>query len=173
MYRTANFWSKFWEIPGELNQTSKKLLNLRCIWRCPHKGNFWEARGRLLQKPPKAPWTSQKVLQKTAPQWILFFSVWALPPPLETNPTVVSLGFASLRGIASRAGNRKASLREAWMSTQSCVPLSSLGKSKWGLSNGGLTPHSAMCAQSSTIVHFVGLLGPFLRGTFVAKWRQS
>ena len=38
------------------------------------------------------------------------------------------------------------------------------GKSKWGLSNGGLRPLSAICAQSSTIVHFCGLLGPFLRG---------
>ena len=47
------------------------------------------------------------------------------------------------------------------------------GKSKWGLSNGGLRPLSAICAQSSTIVHFSSLLGPFLRGTFVAKWRQS
>ena len=28
------------------------------------------------------------------------------------------------------------------------------GKSKWGLSNGGLRPLSAICAQSSTIVHF-------------------
>ena len=37
------------------------------------------------------------------------------------------------------------------------------GKSKWGLSNGGLRPLSAICAQSSTIVHFCGLLGPFLR----------
>ena len=33
----------------------------------------------------------------------------------------------------------------------------------WGLSNGGLRPHSTICTQSSTIVHFCGLLGPFLR----------
>ena len=38
-----------------------------------------------------------------------------------------------------------------------------------GLSNGGLRPLSAICVQSSTIVHFVGHLRPFLRGTFVAK----
>ena len=47
-----------------------------------------------------------------------------------------------------------------------------LGKSKWGLSNGGLLsrlrPLSAICAQSSTIVHFCGLFGfRVLRGTFV------
>ena len=47
------------------------------------------------------------------------------------------------------------------------------GKSKWGLSNGGLKPLPAICAQSPTIVHFCGTVGPFLRGTFVAKWRQS
>ena len=39
-----------------------------------------------------------------------------------------------------------------------------LGKSKWGLSNGGLRPLSAICAQSSTIVHFCGLFGPNFKG---------
>ena len=34
------------------------------------------------------------------------------------------------------------------------------GKSKWGLPNGGLRPFSAICAQSSSIVHFCRLFGP-------------
>ena len=38
------------------------------------------------------------------------------------------------------------------------------GKSKWGLSNGGLRPLSAMCGQSSAIVHFSGLFGPLFSG---------
>ena len=38
------------------------------------------------------------------------------------------------------------------------VPMS--GKSKWGLSNGGLRPLSAICAQSSTIVHAWSPFGP-------------
>ena len=33
-----------------------------------------------------------------------------------------------------------------------------LGKSKWGFSNGGLRPLSAICAQLSAIVHVCGLL---------------
>ena len=40
------------------------------------------------------------------------------------------------------------------------------GKSKWGLSNGGLRPLSAICAQSSTIVHFCGPFGPLSKGNF-------
>ena len=43
------------------------------------------------------------------------------------------------------------------------------GKSKWGLSNGGLRPLSAIWAQSSTIVHFCGLFGPFSKGNFRHK----
>ena len=43
------------------------------------------------------------------------------------------------------------------------------GKSKWGLSNGGLRPLSAMCAQSSTIVHICGLFGPLCKGNFCRK----
>ena len=43
------------------------------------------------------------------------------------------------------------------------------GKSKWGLSNGGLRPHSAMCAQSSTIVHFCGPFRPLSKGNFRRK----
>ena len=43
------------------------------------------------------------------------------------------------------------------------------GKSKWGLSNGGLRPLSAICAQSSTIVHFCGLFGPLSEGNFRHK----
>ena len=31
-----------------------------------------------------------------------------------------------------------------------------LGQSKWGLSNGGLRPLSAICTQLSTIMHFCG-----------------
>ena len=38
-----------------------------------------------------------------------------------------------------------------------------------GLSNGGLRPLSAICAQSSTIVHFCGFLGPFSKGNFRHK----
>ena len=41
-----------------------------------------------------------------------------------------------------------------------------LGRSKWGLSNGGLRPLSAVCAQSSTIVHFCGLFGLLSKGNF-------
>ena len=41
-----------------------------------------------------------------------------------------------------------------------------LGKSKWGLSNGGLRPPSAICAQSSTIVHSCGHFGPLSKGNF-------
>ena len=44
-----------------------------------------------------------------------------------------------------------------------------LGKSKWGLSNGGLRPLSAFCAQSSTIVHFCSLFGPLSKGNFRNK----
>ena len=43
------------------------------------------------------------------------------------------------------------------------------GKSKWGLSNGGLRPLSAICAQSSTIVHFSGLFGSLFKGNFRHK----
>ena len=43
------------------------------------------------------------------------------------------------------------------------------GKSKWGLSNGGLRPLSAICAQSCTIVHFCGLFGPLSEGNFRHK----
>ena len=43
------------------------------------------------------------------------------------------------------------------------------GKSKWGLSNGGLRPLSAICAQSSTIVHFCGFSGPLSKGIFRHK----
>ena len=43
------------------------------------------------------------------------------------------------------------------------------GKSKWGLSNGGLRPLSAICAQSSTIVHFCGLFGSLSKGNFRHK----
>ena len=44
-----------------------------------------------------------------------------------------------------------------------------LGKSKWGLSNGGLRPLSAICTQSSTIVHFCGLFAPLSKGKFRYK----
>ena len=44
-----------------------------------------------------------------------------------------------------------------------------LEKSKWGLSNGGLRPLSAICAQSSIIVHFCGLFGPLSKGNFRRK----
>ena len=44
-----------------------------------------------------------------------------------------------------------------------------LGKSKWGLSNGGLRPLSAICPQSSTVVHFCGLFGPLSKGNFRHK----
>ena len=43
------------------------------------------------------------------------------------------------------------------------------GKSKWGLSNGGLRPLSAICTQSSTIVHFCGFFGPLSKGNFRHK----
>ena len=44
------------------------------------------------------------------------------------------------------------------------------GKSTWGLSNRGLIrPLSAICAQSSTIVHFCGLFGPLSKGSFRHK----
>ena len=43
------------------------------------------------------------------------------------------------------------------------------GKSKWGLSNGGLRPLSAICAQSSTIVHFCGPFGALSEGNFRHK----
>ena len=38
-----------------------------------------------------------------------------------------------------------------------------------GLANGGLRPLSAICAQSSTIVHFCGLSGPLSKGNFRHK----
>ena len=44
-----------------------------------------------------------------------------------------------------------------------------MGKSEWGLSNGGLRPLSAICTQSSTIVHFCGLFGPLSKGNFRHK----
>ena len=40
---------------------------------------------------------------------------------------------------------------------------------KWGLSNGGLRRLSAICAQSSTIVHFCGHFGPLSEGNFRRK----
>ena len=49
----------------------------------------------------------------------------------------------------------------------SCDEKSLLGKSR--LSNGGLGPLSAICAQSSTIVHFCGLFGPLSKGNFRGK----
>ena len=51
--------------------------------------------------------------------------------------------------------------------------LDSSGKSKWGLSNGGLRPLPAICAQLSTIVHFFQTFGPLSEGAFVAKRRQK
>ena len=50
-----------------------------------------------------------------------------------------------------------------------CRGVEQSGKSKWGLSNGGLRPLSANCAQSSTIVHFCGLFGPLSQGNFRRK----
>ena len=47
------------------------------------------------------------------------------------------------RGVANRGVSRSGLVR----------PFCSV-KSKWGLSNGGLSTHSAMCASSSTIVRF-------------------
>ena len=38
-----------------------------------------------------------------------------------------------------------------------------------GLSNGGLRPLSAICAQSSTTVHFCGLFGPLSMGNYCRK----
>ena len=43
------------------------------------------------------------------------------------------------------------------------------GKSKWGLSNGGLRPLSAICAQSSRVMHFCGPFGPLSKGNFRRK----
>ena len=43
------------------------------------------------------------------------------------------------------------------------------GKSKWGLSNEGLRPLSAICAQSSTIVRFCGPFGRLSKGNFRRK----
>ena len=43
------------------------------------------------------------------------------------------------------------------------------GKSKWGLSNGGLRPLSAIRAQSSANVHFYGPFGPLSKGNFCRK----
>ena len=43
------------------------------------------------------------------------------------------------------------------------------GKSKWGLSNGGVRPRSAVSAQSSTTVRFCGLFGPLSKGSFRHK----
>ena len=40
------------------------------------------------------------------------------------------------------------------------------GKSEWGLSDWGLRPLFAMCAQLSTIVHFCGPFGPLSKGNF-------
>ena len=48
---------------------------------------------------------------------------------------------------------------------------SDLGKSKWGLSNGG--GHSLQFAHNRLqLCTFVALLGPFFRRTFVGKWRR-
>ena len=41
--------------------------------------------------------------------------------------------------------------------------------SKWGLSNRGLRPPSAICTQPSTIVHFCGPFGPLSKGNFRHK----
>ena len=40
---------------------------------------------------------------------------------------------------------------------------------KWGLSNGGLRPLSAICAQLSAILHICGLLSPLFDGSFRCK----
>ena len=66
--------------------------------------------------------------------------------------------------------NLRKQLRHQQQAHQELQTMLKSGKSKWGLSNGGLRPLSAIC---TTIVHFCGLLGPFPRGTFVAKRRQS
>ena len=44
-------------------------------------------------------------------------------------------------------------------------------KSKWEISDGGLRPLSAICAQSSTIEHFCGFLGPLFKENFRYKMR--
>ena len=46
-----------------------------------------------------------------------------------------------------------------------------LGKSKWGLSNGGLRPLSAISTQSSTIMHFCGLFWPAFCGELSSQMR--
>ena len=43
------------------------------------------------------------------------------------------------------------------------------GKPKQGLSNGALRPLSAICAQSSTIVHFCGPFEPLSKGNFCGE----
>ena len=53
------------------------------------------------------------------------------------------------------------------------ICLKKLGKSKRGLSNGGLRPLSPIRAQSSTIVHFCVLLGPFLGPFFLGNFRRK
>ena len=45
------------------------------------------------------------------------------------------------------------------------VPL----RAEWVLSHGGLRPLSAICAQSSTILHFCGPFGPLSKGNFRRK----
>ena len=58
---------------------------------------------------------------------------------------------------------------------ESCLtlPVANSGKSKWELSNGGLSPLSTIFAQSSAIVHFCGPFGPLSKGNFRRKMTTS
>ena len=77
------------------------------------------------------------------------------------RPSLLSLTtMHTLDGLAIRNANRGDS-RESIRTNrfaEKVLKKKPSGKSKWGLSNGGLRPLPAICAQSCAIVHFRGLL---------------
>ena len=54
-----------------------------------------------------------------------------------------------------------------YLALEARILLLDLERSKWGLSNRGLRPLSAMCAQSPRMMHFCG---PFVGGSLVGVW---
>ena len=66
----------------------------------------------------------------------------------------------------SQANSKKKSTKCFWRA----VKVTILGKSKWGLSDGGLRPLSAICHNRLQLCTFVAFFGPILRGTSLTKF---
>ena len=149
------------------------VLSPASIWELsPPKCLFFMANARDCQIVPALPLHREHLgIEKTA------ILVWA---SVLLNPS-------SATKSASTKSRERQKPRELHLSTQTLPHrllkyfyhnwirngFAKFGKVKMGVSNGGLRPLSAICAQSSTIVHFCALLGPFVRGTFLTTRRQS